>query len=274
MQPLAAQLLYDLGLKAKTDFVLLDGPLHPTLIGTILPVLVPWPPAQSEPTKSKHWLPPPASLYALIPLRMMAKPTTISAQAACTQVPCSKLSNCALMLATVTEYLIGPHNMEMIYLSPDPYGQTFNKQLDLCKCNLTQHHTTGLRFIVKDGCLILASIDKGTPGEHLNTWRTHICRALLISINGLNVSTVTDAQAAFTGLSNANATTCTLTFLHLATSPNILHHGLTIISCEEFSQFTHDQLNNQINLIKQGHCVHQVWQYNIVYSGNVANYTS
>jgi hypothetical protein len=67
-QPLAAQLLYDLGLEAKADFVLLDGPLHPTPIGTISPVLVPWPPAQSEPTKSKHWLPPPTSLYALLPL--------------------------------------------------------------------------------------------------------------------------------------------------------------------------------------------------------------
>ncbi len=78
-QPLAAHLLYNLGLKAKTDFVLLDGPLHPTLIGTISPVLVPWPPAQSEPIKSKHRLPPPASMYALLPLQMMAKPTTISA---------------------------------------------------------------------------------------------------------------------------------------------------------------------------------------------------
>ena len=63
-------------------------------------------------------------------------------------------------------------------------------------------------------------------------------------------------------------------FLHPATLPNILHHGLPIISHEVFSQFTHDQLNNQINLIKQGHHVHRVWQYNIVYSGNVANYTT
>jgi hypothetical protein len=52
MQPPAAQLLYDLGLEAKTDLVLLDGPLHPTPIGTISPILVPWPPAQSEPIKA------------------------------------------------------------------------------------------------------------------------------------------------------------------------------------------------------------------------------
>jgi hypothetical protein len=90
----------------------------------------------------------------------------------------------------------------------------------------------------------------------------------------LNVLTNADTQAAFAGLSNENATTCTLTFLHPATSPNISHHGPPIISHEVFSQFTHDQLNNQINLIKQGHHVRQVRQYNIVYSGNIANYTT
>ncbi len=203
---------------------------------------MPWPPAQSESTKSKHWLPPSASLHALFPLQMTAEPTTISARGAHTQVPCSKLSNPALTLAIVMEYLIRPYDMEMIYLSPDLYRQTFDKQLDLHKCDLTQHRTAGLRFIVKDGCLILASMDKGTPGEHVNTWRTCICRAWLISINGLNVSTVTDAQAAFVGLSNANATTCTPTFSHPATLPDILHHGLPIISREEFSQFTNNQL--------------------------------
>ncbi len=215
-RPPAAQLLHNLCLQAKTDFIFLDGPLHPTPIGTISLVLVTWPPAQSEPTKSKHWLPPPASLYALLPLWMTAEPTIISARVACTQVPRSKLSNHALTLATVMEYLIGPHNMEMIYLSSDPYGQTFDEQLDLRKCDLTLHRTAGLRFIVKDGHLILASMDKGTPGECMDTWRTPICRAWLISINGLNVSTVTDAQVVFAGLSTANATTHLLASCHLA----------------------------------------------------------
>jgi hypothetical protein len=134
----------------------------------------------------------------------------------------------------------------MIYLLPDPYGQTFDEHLDLCKCDLTQHRTAGLQFLVKDGCLILALMDKGTPGEHVNTWRTCICSAWLISINGLNVLTIADTQAAFVGLSNANAMTCTLTFLHPTTSPDILHNSLPIISCKEFSQFTHDQLNKQV----------------------------
>ncbi len=65
-QPPAAQPLYNLDLEAETDFILLDSPLHLTPIGTISPVLVPWPPAQSESKTSKHWSLPPTSLYTLL----------------------------------------------------------------------------------------------------------------------------------------------------------------------------------------------------------------
>jgi hypothetical protein len=67
------------------------------------------------------------------------------------------------------EYLIGPLNMEMIYLLPDPYGRTFEEQSDLRKCDLTQHCTTGLQFIVKGGRHILALMDKA----HLGSMWTH-----------------------------------------------------------------------------------------------------
>jgi hypothetical protein len=48
------------------------------------------------------------------------------------------------MSDTVTEYLIGPHKMEMIYLSPDPYGRIFEEKLDLCKWDISKHCTAGL----------------------------------------------------------------------------------------------------------------------------------
>ncbi len=44
-RPPAAQLLYDLGLEADSSFINLDGPLHPTSIGTIAPITVSWPPS-------------------------------------------------------------------------------------------------------------------------------------------------------------------------------------------------------------------------------------
>ena len=54
--------------------------------------------------------------------------------------------------------------MEMIYMSPDPYGRTFEEPLDLRKFDLSKHPTAGLRLIIHDGRLLLASMDKSSPG--------------------------------------------------------------------------------------------------------------
>jgi hypothetical protein len=134
----------------------------------------------------------------------------------------------------VTEHLIGPHNMEMIYLSPHLYGHTFNETLDLCKCDLDRHRTAGLRFIVGNGQLIVASMDKSTPGACINKWCMRLCSAWLISINNIKILIIADAQAMFHTLSTTNAATCTLTFPHPAISPNISQHGLPIISGYNF----------------------------------------
>jgi hypothetical protein len=37
----------------------------------------------------------------------------------------------ALASEIVHEYLIGPQDMALIYLSPDPYGRVFSETLDL-----------------------------------------------------------------------------------------------------------------------------------------------
>jgi hypothetical protein len=82
MQPPAAQLLYDLGLESETDFVLLDGPLHPTPPGTIEPLSAPWPPSLTSSLKSTlSWKNPPHSLHAPLPLRITAAPTMITTHA-------------------------------------------------------------------------------------------------------------------------------------------------------------------------------------------------
>jgi hypothetical protein len=149
----------------------------------------------------------------------------------------------------VTKYLIGHHNMEMIYLSPDPYGRIFEEQLDLRKCDLDTHRTAGLCFIVKNGRLILTSMDKSTPGTCINKWHTHICGAWLVLVNKMSVSSIQDVQDAFATLYANQSTTCTLMFSHPDRSPDISHNGLPIISHKEFFHFTHDQLNNHLDLL-------------------------
>ena len=41
--------------------------------------------------------------------------------------------------------------MDMIYMSPDPYGRTFEEPLDLRKFDLSKHPTAGRRLNNKDG---------------------------------------------------------------------------------------------------------------------------
>jgi hypothetical protein len=205
---------------------------------------------------------------------MTAKPNPIAAKAARTNLPCADLSNKALTSATVTKYLIGHHDMEMIYLSLDPYRQIFEEQLDLNKCNLDTHRTASLCFIIKNSRLILALMDKSTPGACINEWCTHICGAWLVSANKTSVSSIQDVQDAFATFYANQLTTCTLMFSHPNTSPDISHNGLPISSHKEFSNFTHDQLNNHLDLLKRGPRIRRVRQYDIVISGDVWQYTT
>jgi hypothetical protein len=94
----------------------------------------------------------------------MAAPPPLTAHAARAKVETPPLTNKGLTATTVTDYLIGPHDMELVHLSPDPYGCVFDQTLNLRKWDLTKHHTGGLQFITKNGCLILASMDRSTPG--------------------------------------------------------------------------------------------------------------
>ncbi len=147
--------------------------------------------------------------------------------------------------------------------------------LDLRKWDLTKHHTGGLRFITKNGRLILASMDCSTLGAQIDKWRTRLRGAWLQSINGTPVSLLADVHKTFEMLSMSNANSCTLTFSHPKISPDISQHGLPIISCDNyFLQFTHDQLNNRIDLLERGPIVHRSRKYNIVDSGDVQQYTT
>ncbi len=83
-----------------------------------------------------------------------------------------------------------------------------------------------------------------------------------------------NAQAVFQLLDRANIVTCTLRFSHPDTSLDISHNGLLIISVNLFTQFTHNQLNNRIDLIQHGIRIQKIRRYDIVYSGEVNNYTT
>jgi hypothetical protein len=163
--------------------------------------------------------------------------------------------------------------MAMIYMSPDPYGRTFEKEIDLCKWDLTRHCTAGMRLLEKDGRLILASIDADTPAARIERWHTHLHGAWLVSIEGNPVSTIAEVEAVFT-CPHTRPHPCTLVFSHPEISPNISNKGLPISSKDNFSQFTHDQLNNRLDLITNGPTFRRKPRYEIVEFGDVCNCTT
>jgi hypothetical protein len=229
-RPPAAQLFYDLGLETDTDFVSIHGPLIPTAVGTLERISVPWPPTCLTTHLSKPNIPwpnlPPLALYAPLPLRVTDCPSIVAAKAARTTTSPGQLSGEELAAAVVKQYLIGPRDMEMIYMSSDPYGWSFEASLDLRKCDLTIHPTASLRFIIKGDRVILATMDPCTPGTRIDKWRTQLRRAWLESIAGMAVHSVAEAQVAFASLSGHNVLDCTLVFCHPEVSPNISNRGV------------------------------------------------
>ncbi len=162
----------------------------------------------------------------------------------------------------------------MIYVSPDPSGNSFEEELDLRKFDITMHRSVGLCFFKKNGRLLLALMAPSTPGAHIPRWRTRLRDAWLLEVNGTPVSTIKDMHATFTYLASKNKPSCTLLFSHPEITPDISNKGLPVMSKSDFSQLTCDQLNNRIDLIEDSLRVKRMRQYNVVNSGNVLNYTT
>ncbi len=269
-RPPAAQLLYDLGLELDFEFILVEGALH---TGSFDPSYAPWPPPLPHSLESVlKWKCPPHSLHASLPLCISAAPIPFGAHVARVKSPAKSKKDIAAEV--VMEYLIGAKDMAMVYISPDPFYGAFKEELDLCKFDLSRHSTAGLNFFEKDQHLFLALMVPGTPGARIPWWRTQLRGAWLIAIDGTNISTLTDAQSIFCCLSNANSSGCTLLFSHPEITPDISSSGLPIMSRSDFSQLTHNQLNNRVNLLEDGLRILRTRSYDIVESGDVCQYVT
>jgi hypothetical protein len=239
--------------------------------GTIEPVSIPWPPPLPPSIQTTFkWKSPPHSLHAPLPLQITAAPMTLGACAARIKSTAMTMKDSAA--AVVSEYLIGAEDMAMVYISPDPFYGAFQEELDLRRFDLATHGTAGLNFVEKDQRLFLALINPGTPGAHIPWWRTCICGAWLIKIDGTRVSTIADAMTIFCCLSTTNSCGCSLLFSHPKITPDILSTGLPIMSKSDFSQLTHNQLNNQVDLLEDGLRVLRTRMYDILESGDVRQY--
>ena len=177
-RPPEAQLLYDMGLQFDDDdpegdaFELTDTPdVALASIPAAQFNATPYPPIpKSLPrgTKAFDSCPaPPSSLISPLPLRETAAPRHRTAAAARLSVdiarPMARNTRPHTAADIVTEFLIGQRDIASIYLSPDPYHESFEEEIDIRRFDLTKHRTAGLCLAHHDGRLFLGGIAKSTP---------------------------------------------------------------------------------------------------------------
>jgi hypothetical protein len=143
-------------------------------------------------------------------------------------------------------YLLGisSSNMATIYMSPDPYFDAFAKPIDLRKVDLSHHWTAGLKLFEWNGRLILGGVELSTPALQIPCWGPQLWGATPIKVGDIPVSTVQEVHSSLPA-SLDKRPSCPLLFAYPKIWQDILHDGLPIIYSRDFSQATHDQLNDQ-----------------------------
>jgi hypothetical protein len=129
-----------------------------------------------------------------LPLRETAIPRPIAAAAA--RVQTMALDAALIVLV----YGVGKDDMAMVYMSPDPFFDAFEEDLDLRKWSFDKHCTAGLSLLLHNGRLYLGGMAPGTPGAKVDRWRVNLRGAWLNKIGTTVVSTISKAQSAFQAL--------------------------------------------------------------------------
>jgi hypothetical protein len=162
--------------------------------------------------------------------------------------------------------------MSMIYMSPNPYFDSFVQPLDLRKYDLTKHPTGGLNIYKANGQVYLTLMEPGSPAAKMPDWQTRVPGALLIKLDATVVSTIADVKNVLTALREDSTTSTNLLFAHPEIQPNLLHNGLPIVLSTLFLQSTHNQLNNRWEFSTVANYLCGCSRSNrIVDSGNVFN---
>lgn len=208
VRPPMAQLLYDMGMEDESLFAMAP-PLQPRPISS-------WPPL---PTK----LPPQLPSYtkqAPIPLRLTKAPmiTPNAAAAAKTNNP---YYNTALDLE-VNHQLSIIDDMKLdkdevfaqVYLSPSPYFEVFEEEINIRMWSPNDHHTAGFVFIQRNESLILADILRSTPAAKIDKWRSRCRDATVLEVEGIPVQTTKDVHDVLINLKRQDFTKCRIMMAH------------------------------------------------------------
>jgi hypothetical protein len=175
-----AQLLFDIKMENEEVY----EPAPPSTLREPAP----WPPLpnRDKPLKSLT-----NAKITPLPLLPSATPTQISPAAAAAKVHLpNPYANKALEPSINRPNIMEDMKLDneevfaQVYLSPSPYFEAFQEELDIQKWTTTDHHLAGLTLIEQDGQLILANILKSIPAALIGKWHSWCCRATLIEVEG------------------------------------------------------------------------------------------
>jgi hypothetical protein len=129
-----------------------------------------------------------------------------------------------------------------------------------------------MSLIERDGRVILAHMVQGTPGAKSPLWQTRIHGAWLIKIGNHLIHSIINACKAFSTFQDTGCTHVALLFAHPEICPDILQHGLPIVSSAPlFTQQIHDQLNDRWEFSTVADHLRQNPSYKIINDVGVLN---
>jgi hypothetical protein len=114
----------------------------------------------------------------------------------------------------------------------------------------------------------------GTPGAKIPRWRSRLKGAWLITVGGVLVTTIADAQAAFRTALALGSPLVKLLFTHPEIRQDVSRDGLPIVSSAPFSQQVHGQMNKRWDFTTVADYLRKAPQYWIVEDGDVLNYVT
>jgi hypothetical protein len=261
--PPGPQLLYDLGWEVDNIFLSEIGAAPDCLSA-------PYPPPLP---KDSFCLPkfdlPRECQHLHLPLRVTAAPTSpspVTATAAHILVPRTPSE-------IVYTYGITSNDMATIYMLPDPYFNAFIEPINLQKVDLSQHRTAGLKLFEWNGRLILGGVETSTPATRIPCWHTRIRGATLLQVGDILVTTIVDVHHML-ATSAGKYPSCPLLFAFPEIRQDISHNSLPIMNSGDFSQATHDQLNDRWDFLTLAPWLQRPQSYSIKSSGDVLNYVT
>lgn len=236
-----AQLLFDMGLENEEE-IAVPPPNQPREIAQ-------WPPIQEMvPTKV-----PKEALNTPIPLRLTEAPTLRQESARAAKLA-SPYHGTALDLQVNRLDIIKDMDLEreevfaQVYLSPSPYFEAFEEELDIRNWTTHDHHTAGLVLVNSNDRLVLADILKSTPAARIDKWRSRCRGATLMEVEGRPVNSAKDVNDILKNLKDRDFKKCRILLAHPEIKAGLTSQGIP--------QLHIDQLNTRF-IMNLDHIVRQ-----------------